>query len=363
MKNRQSNEIYFCRNIPFVPNIRQIIYIEKEQNIAINEYITNHYSEIKELFESNGYQFFYIPISYNVISLRQYMQYRDPSFPDDEIIDVSLDNSLLLPYLMPDQEVCPAFIRYKKCIIKEQEPIDDFWLEYDRRVYSDNHIIEGYSFSYFKIEDFNEDTFFSLIKYYISRIYICNILDFAPLYSATIEEDPDLFERESKKMIEDIRSRIDILRGNGITDLVLKKILFSPSYKLSSLVISTDYRILLPEFNNKEIKMTPLPKSVFLLFLRHPEGIAFKELYKYKDELMQIYGRISGRTELSDMEQSILDVVDPTNNSINEKCARIREAFIREFDDNVACNYYITGSRAHPKRIVLNPELVKWQTK
>jgi hypothetical protein len=107
-----------------------------------------------------------------------------------------------------------------------------------------------------------------------------------------------------------------------------------------------------------EINMYPLPKAVFFLFLNHPEGILFKHLPDYRDELIALYKKVSGRENLTDMEKSITDVVNPTLNSINEKCSRIREAFIKHFDESLAQNYFITGSRAVPKKILLDRELL-----
>ena len=108
-----------------------------------------------------------------------------------------------------------------------------------------------------------------------------------------------------------------------------------------------------------EITMHPLPKAVFILFLYHPEGILFKNLTDYRNELIAIYKLISGREKIDDMEKSIDDVVNPTLNSINEKCSRIREAFLCKFDESIAQNYFITGGRATPKKIVLDRNLVK----
>ena len=59
--------------------------------------------------------------------------------------------------------------------------------------------------------------------------------------------------------------------------------------------------------------------------------------------------------------QSIQAVTNPMSNSINEKCAQIREAFIKHFDDRLARHYYISGKRGEPKRIALPPSLVVWE--
>ena len=59
--------------------------------------------------------------------------------------------------------------------------------------------------------------------------------------------------------------------------------------------------------------------------------------------------------------QSIEDATNPLLNSINEKCARIRGAFLSEFDDYMAKHYYIQGKRGEPKRIALPRDLVVWE--
>ena len=107
----------------------------------------------------------------------------------------------------------------------------------------------------------------------------------------------------------------------------------------------------LPDFNNLEIKLTSLPKTVFFLFLNHPEGIVFKHLSNYKDELMFIYQRIAYRQGIEEMTYSINEICDPRSNSINEKCSRIKEAFVSQFNETIAENYFITGKRGEPKKI------------
>ena len=59
--------------------------------------------------------------------------------------------------------------------------------------------------------------------------------------------------------------------------------------------------------------------------------------------------------------QSIEDVTNPLLNSINEKCARIRGAFVGQFDDHMAKHYYIDGPRGEAKKISLPRDLVVWE--
>jgi hypothetical protein len=42
---------------------------------------------------------------------------------------------------------------------------------------------------------------------------------------------------------------------------------------LSKLVIDNNNRIFLPDFGNIEIKLRPLEKALYILYLNHPEGL------------------------------------------------------------------------------------------
>ena len=165
------------------------------------------------------------------------------------------------------------------------------------------------------------------------------------------------FWKESTRLMDEIKERVDKLRIMGVEEMLLKSLTdLKPA--TSSLRITADYRIMLPEYN-KEITMHPLPKAIYLLFLKHPEGILFKNLPNFKQELTAIYKKISSFDDVHRIEASIADVTDPSKNAINEKCSRIREAFIKEFDDKIVQQYYITGKRAEPKRIQIDRAMVK----
>lgn len=160
-----------------------------------------------------------------------------------------------------------------------------------------------------------------------------------------------------EKLSDEIRAKVKELRSYGVSEYIIQS-LFKEKQKLSRLVITSDYKIMLPDYDNMEIKMEPLPKSIYILFLRHPEGIRFKELPQFRDEVAEIYMDITKRLDLDAIYKSIDTVLDPTKNSINEKCSRIREAFISRFDDRLAKNYYITGTAGSSKGIGLSQELI-----
>ena len=167
-------------------------------------------------------------------------------------------------------------------------------------------------------------------------------------------------ESSADILADEISERINKLRKMGISESEIN-ILIAQGQKLSKIIITKSHKLILRDFNNMEVKMEPLNKSVFLLFLAHPEGIYFKKLPEYKDEIIKIYLCISHRDDLGEILKSIDRLTDPTSNSINEKCSRIKEAFRSRLDKVVAINYYITGPAAGLKRITLDRNLVEYE--
>lgn len=204
------------------------------------------------------------------------------------------------------------------------------------------------------------EEFCHFLQNYDSKNYVRNsaTTSFYDMFSRD-ERDfaDDEFENEVNRLSEEIVANVNRLRAIGISEVVIRQ-LFEREQKLSRLIFTEDYKIILPDYNNMEIKMEPLPKAVYMLFLSHPEGIRFKDLPCYREELARMYLNVTDRNDLHAAYQSILNVTDPTKNSINEKCSRIKEAFISRFDDNLASYYYITGLAGEKKGVRLSRQLV-----
>ena len=160
-------------------------------------------------------------------------------------------------------------------------------------------------------------------------------------------------------LVEEVKERIRKLKEYGMSEKELSS-LIETEQPLLKLTVSRDYRLYLGE-QRVEVRMEPLLKALYLLFLRHPEGIIFKDLPDYRQELAKIYSDVRP-WGLSDRAlQSIEDVTNPMLNSINEKCARIKKTFLGVMGNEMAEQYYIKGNRGEAKRIALPRDLVLWE--
>ena len=161
---------------------------------------------------------------------------------------------------------------------------------------------------------------------------------------------------EEARLVEEIRTRVQMLQRMGRNDLLLRAIgvptleelrIEAARGNLSPLHITSDYRFFLTLYNNIEVELPPLHKAVYLLFLHHPEGIEFKKLVDYRGELLHWYKETSRWMSLTKIEEGVDRIVDPLDNAINEKCSRIKKAF-SDLMDEYRASYYIISS--HTKR-------------
>ena len=112
--------------------------------------------------------------------------------------------------------------------------------------------------------------------------------------------------------------------------------------KLSRLVITEDYRFLLVDYH-LEVELQPVHKAVYLLFLAHPEGIEFKKLSEYREELMSYYMQTAKLMDKEKIMEGVDHLVNPLDNAINEKCSRIKKVFM-DLMDEYRASYYIISS-------------------
>lgn len=158
--------------------------------------------------------------------------------------------------------------------------------------------------------------------------------------------------------LTDLNFTIAKLRRLGLTRAIINQAL-GAFRTFSYLVITSDNRIMLP-FLEVEIKLSPLPKTLYFLFLRHPEGIVLKNIIDYKSELRELYLMISPAENLAKINNSIDKLCNPLDNSINEKCSRIREAFLKHFEEDFASWYIITGNAGEIRTVMFDRNFVQW---
>ena len=151
---------------------------------------------------------------------------------------------------------------------------------------------------------------------------------------------------------QEVKRLAESLMAAGRKDLLLQAIgvplleelrIEAAKGKLSRLVITEDYRFVLVDYRHQEVELQPVHKAVYLLFLAHPEGIEFKRLADYRQELLGYYLQTARMMDKEKIVESVDKLVNPFDNAINEKCSRIKKAFL-DLMDEYRASYYIISS-------------------
>ena len=356
----EDNTIEFMLNGRLSP--KELVYIASEEDKELTELFETRPEVLDGWGQMIGFHIIYLPLLIKKLKDKRVLQYRAPYLNDVELSKISIGNDFLLQYLenpSDKEKIKQGFIRtedihrgndgkdkatnrFYPLSSKSGEPLADQLHRIGKQISVEkghhDRYLEGQTQSFDEWGD-------------------------AESPSANFADDnfsPEEQEETINELMDEVRERINKLRQRGIAEYLLEQ-LIHPDNRLSRLVVTKDWRILLPDYNDMEIKMEPLVKAVYLLFLRHPEGIAFKQLPDYREELAEIYTKLRPMGLTDKALQSIEDVTNPLLNSINEKCARIRGAFLGEFDEYMAKYYYIEGKRGEAKKITLPRDLIVWE--
>lgn len=155
---------------------------------------------------------------------------------------------------------------------------------------------------------------------------------------------PEEIARQIRRLIEQLQiaGRNDLLLHAVGVPLLEELRIEAAKGKLSRLVITKDYRFILEDYH-QEVELQPVHKAVYLLFLAHPEGIEFKRLAEYREELTRYYMATAKMMDKEKIIEGVDHLVNPLDNAINEKCSRIKKVFLELMDEYRASYYFISS--------------------
>lgn len=352
-----------------------VVYFEKENDITLNTYIRNNYVELRRMFTANGFKFIYAPFLTNAVS------------DVDKLIDYYFPQ---LSYYELPQKVKSDYeeFMFSKGINKGLSDLSSAFpdLKYTTLPYDYNTILEfiGYKgnyksgFTFFNsvigvsdafYDKNNDGDFSSFFKEFEDSLAEINneegdamIASTPPLVDLTEKLDED-----AAQIVNDLKEKLAALTDSGqllfivpiLKDLLDKQAEKIDFKSISKIKIDKQNKILLPYFK-KEVELSHLTKSVYFLFLKHPEGINLKKLDSHKKELLTIYTSVSNQLDHDKMLRSIEDVVNLETKAIYTHLSRIKSAFYKIMDATHANHYIISGNGEENRKILFNTNAIDW---
>lgn len=303
----------------FAKTLLNIISLDTEKNITF-EYIKK---EPTPTIDEEGQD-----VKYSLRTI--------PLDDDDEDSNISSPHHILFKGTS-----IPAYL-VKKTEYHEEEEVEkeEEEINYSEDYDSESESILGKCLSYLQKPDTNkihnnEADLVSKVEYN-KKIYIDKITSIILDYVTRFNETPPM---------------------EMINEIVKGKLSISPK-RPSKVVINNDLKIILPEYNEVEIRLTPLLRSIYILFLLHPEGIVLKHINDYHKEIEEIYLFIKPNGNDRLMKASIKDICNPVGDSLRQKLSKINRIIKSVvLNPQLADSYTINGDRGQKYNIEIAPNL------
>ena len=309
--------------MPFEADECQVIYVDNGIDHELNHFVADNLPMLKNLFRRNGLEFCYMPAMFDDdADLREQIRYRIPWLK-------SVDPEAIAKLKAVDSKTLEAAITSKA----DQSGV----------------VYRGDKEEKVMKIDISDPARYKDQFRQIARAYGAKV---ARNMHRKLAADPDL---------ENLFYTLLERKPKGVIRKIIEEALIDEEV-LSRVVIEKDCNVYLPDYN-RHIQLRPMEKTLFFLYLRHPEGIAFKDLVDYRAEIYHIYGHLSNQSDPDKVRAAVDRLFELDSNAANEHRSRMKSAFEREFDSVLANRYYITGKKGETMKITLPRELVDWKVK
>ena len=386
------------KDLPFMPEDRQVIYVENQYDERINAIIKEKYNLLKYQFKRANLDFVYLPMFFDDEEIKEKVLYYAPYLTSEIMEKVELRSSYLLGYMSHLEnkvKIMPSFLYAPQkegdewvfqgltIDISEKENFSiNNWFE--DTIYDIEEELTPITHSRYQIEDKDESLLVTGESIHESQAEYSSTPNFwekaerelKKFAKKCVEEEGDysetnhepapssldeINEKDVRDTIEELERNIERLRLLGIPLAAIAE--FVAKYEtVSRIKFTDDLKIFLPDYNNLEVKMGALYKAVYFLFINHPEGIILKRLEEYHHELTNYYLQASGRDSLTQkMYESINTLEYPGNNYINTILSKIKMCFKATIDEHLARYYYIYGKPGEPYKIALENIQIEWE--
>lgn len=359
-----SHTITTCNHeLPALFDRHYVVYVETEYNQPLNSFICNNMEYIRKGFLEKNYHFVYIPELKNLSDedLACAFPLDTASMTDDIRNDIRNITTEQFSHMFASL-IGMDFSGSKAGLLSLHRYRGDIGYRIPDLDYSESHVV------YVDLQDCCPDNikeaFEEYFKFYATELspglFCVRPREEYPLdiwqegETGGLQNNvPDyLFYDVQQKMLgiaEEIRQRVEILRQGGYIELLLHTLgadlvkQINDSRKtatpLMHLNISDNLRIFIPELDNREMKMPALARALYVFYLRHEEGVEFKFLSEFTEELFSLYRLASNRLDDTRLRATVDSLVNPTENKINECVSRIKTAFLSVMDEYAARNY------------------------
>ena len=149
-----------------------------------------------------------------------------------------------------------------------------------------------------------------------------------------------MMDEDAASIVAQIKTLLRQLKRKGATDKEIDSLLADEEKPGRAYVDSTGM-LVLPDAGDVKIKLTPMERTLYILFLRYPDGINADELWRYWDELCNIYGSQMVYDDKDLIEDAVEGICDEEKVTWYTNVSRIKRKITDKLGRRAAEQYII----------------------
>ena len=164
-----------------------------------------------------------------------------------------------------------------------------------------------------------------------------------------------LLDDEMLALVLELKAMASKLRAKGLDDDILKDIVVTGNCKGIKLAAGgamtlLDYGV--------TVKLNPMEKTLYTLFLRNEGGIYVDDFWKYYDELVEIYRKMTRFEDEDAITDAVDNVLDDSRVTLYANLSRIKKKITEAAGRAAADKYAILRGKDNVYRLAVPRDLV-----
>ena len=170
--------------------------------------------------------------------------------------------------------------------------------------------------------------------------------------------DKLVLDDDTKALVLAVRDLLKDLRARGLNDDQIDTLVRKDGPGRISL--DRNGILSLPDYGNIKIYLNPMERTLYTLLLRYDGGISAEDIWKYYDELCEIYRKQTIFDNPDQIEAAVDALCDDDRATLQTNVSRIKRKLVDKVGKLAADQYAIVRGRDGVYRIAVPRDLVTY---
>ena len=159
----------------------------------------------------------------------------------------------------------------------------------------------------------------------------------------------------TESIVAEIKALLEDLRSRGLSEETIESLV--SDRKTGRVILDRD-GLTLPEYDGVKVRLTPMERTLYTLVMRYSQGIPVDALWKYYDELCDIYGKQTVYDDQDMILAAVEALCDDYRTTLYTNVSRIRRKLTDKLGRKAAEPYIISRGADNMYRISVDRSLV-----